>query len=67
MKQLTFALCLLALNSFAQSDRWQQKITYTIDVQMDVQKNQFKGKEKLEYINNSPDSLNKIFIHLIRI
>ncbi|WP_167895608.1 M1 family metallopeptidase, partial [Thermococcus sp. M36] len=31
---------------------------------MDVVNNQFKGTEKIEYINNSPDTLHKIFIHL---
>lgn len=48
----------------AQPDRWQQRIKYTIDVKMDVVNNQFKGTEKIEYINNSPDTLHKIFIHL---
>ncbi len=50
--------------SFAQSDRWQQRIKYNIDVQMDVSTNQFNGTEKMEYTNNSPDTLNRLFIHL---
>lgn len=50
--------------SFAQPDRWQQRIKYIMDVSMDVQTNHFTGKQKIEYINNSPDTLNRIFIHL---
>ncbi len=49
---------------FAQSDRWQQRIKYNIDVKMDVITNRFAGTEKLEYTNNSPDTLNRIFLHL---
>ncbi|MBH2004717.1 MAG: M1 family metallopeptidase [Sphingobacteriia bacterium] len=49
---------------FAQPDRWQQKIKYRIDVKMDVTTNRFSGTEKIEYTNNSTDTLNKIFFHL---
>ncbi|MCU0322076.1 MAG: hypothetical protein MUE72_06625 [Chitinophagaceae bacterium] len=48
----------------AQPERWQQAIKYQIDVKMDVEKNQFAGTERIEYINNSPDTLKKIFMHL---
>ncbi|MBC7587287.1 MAG: M1 family peptidase, partial [Chitinophagaceae bacterium] len=53
-----------SLFTFGQSDRWQQRIKYMIDVKMDVAKNQFAGTEKLEYTNNSPDTLQKLFLHL---
>lgn len=46
------------------SQRWQQRVRYSIDVNMDVTTNSFTGKEKIEYINNSPDTLKKVFIHL---
>ncbi len=49
---------------FAQPDRWQQRIKYSINVNMDVLSNQFGGTEKMEYTNNSPDTLNKLFLHL---
>lgn len=49
---------------FAQPDRWQQKIKYVIDVKMNVLNNNLQGTEKIEYINNSPDTLSKIFMHL---
>ncbi len=31
---------------------------------MDVQTNQFTGKQELKYTNNSPDTLNRVFYHL---
>lgn len=48
----------------AQTDRWQQKVKYSIDVNLNVQTNTMKGKEVITYWNNSPDSLDKIFVHL---
>lgn len=50
--------------AFAQQGYWQQKVKYIMDVDMNVQSNQFTGKQKLEYWNNSPDTLTKIFYHL---
>jgi hypothetical protein len=64
-KKLIFLLLLfLSLNAFAQPDRWQQRVKYTMNIDMDVQTNQYKGKQKLEYWNNSPDTLKKVFYHL---
>lgn len=58
-------LNLLLLNrAVAQPERWQQHIKYTIGVTLNVDANQFSGTEKIEYINNSPDTLQKLFIHL---
>ncbi len=54
----------LSLVMFAQPDRWQQRVKYTMNVDMNVQTNQFSGKQKLEYTNNSPDTLTKVFYHL---
>ncbi|MBS1664693.1 MAG: M1 family metallopeptidase [Bacteroidetes bacterium] len=52
------------LSAFAQPDRWQQRVKYTMDVQMDVQTNRFTGSQTLVYTNNSPDTLYKVFYHL---
>ena len=49
---------------FAQPDRWQQRVKYVMDIDMNVVTNRFTGKQKLEYWNNSPDTLNKVFYHL---
>lgn len=47
-----------------QTDRWQQKVKYEMNVEMDVSKNLFKGTQKLYYTNNSPDTLVRAFYHL---
>ena len=43
---------------------WQQKVDYKIDIDMDVDTWQYKGKQELIYTNNSPDVLNRVFYHL---
>lgn len=68
MRQLTLSIlmgCMLLSSSLlAQPDRWQQKIKYTMNVNMDVTTNRFNGTQKIDYFNQSPDTLNKIFMHL---
>ncbi len=49
---------------FAQPDRWQQHVKYTMNVNVDAVANQFTGKQTLVYTNNSPDTLSKVFYHL---
>ncbi len=49
---------------FAQADRWQQRVNYAMDVNMNVETNRFSGTQKLEYTNNSPDTLKRVFYHL---
>ncbi|MEO8108395.1 MAG: M1 family metallopeptidase [Ginsengibacter sp.] len=48
----------------AQSDRWQQRVKYDMKVDVDVKTNRFSGIQKLAYTNNSPDQLDRVFIHL---
>jgi hypothetical protein len=50
--------------SIAQPDRWQQRVKYIMNIDMNVQTNRFTGKQKLEYTNNSPDTLTRVFYHL---
>ncbi len=52
------------LTIFAQPSRWQQKVKYNMDVTVNVNTNRINGKQKLEYTNNSPDTLRKVFYHL---
>lgn len=33
-------------------------------IDMDVKKHQFEGEQELVYVNNSPDTLNRVFYHL---
>lgn len=67
MKQLFITLFIIHYSLFtahAQPDRWQQRVKYTMNIDMDVNTSRFTGKQKLEYTNNSPDVLNKLFYHL---
>ena len=66
MSRFFYVAVLLVFNLtlFAQPDRWQQRVKYAMDIDMNVQTNQFTGKQKLEYWNNSPDTLTRVFYHL---
>ena len=66
MKQffaLSAILCVVTIAQ-AQPGRWQQRAKYTMNIDMNVQTNQYTGTQKLEYWNNSPDTLKKVFYHL---
>lgn len=56
--------CLLSVVLQAQSNRWQQQVKYKMDVTVVAEKNQFSGKQQIEYTNNSPDTLKRVFYHL---
>jgi hypothetical protein len=57
-------LVALAFRVSAQSDRWQQRVKYQMEIDFDAVKHQYKGSQKLVYTNNSPDTLQKVFYHL---
>ena len=66
MKKIFFAafIC-FCINGFSQNaPYWQQHADYKMDVSMDVKTYKYKGKQELVYINNSPDTLRKVFYHL---
>ena len=65
-KTILLSLFILGFyNAFAQSNTyWQQKVDYKMDVVMDVNNYQYKGKQKLVYTNNSSDTLRRVFYHL---
>src|ERR1700730_17770467 len=60
---LTLYFLQILIFSYAQPDRWQQRVKYTMNVNMDVTTNRFTGTQRLEYSNNSPDTLKKVFYH----
>jgi len=65
MKKIPLVLAFsVALNVYAQQDRWQQRVHYTMDIAVDAEANRFSGKQKIVYWNNSPDSLRVLFFHL---
>ncbi|MDR3714919.1 MAG: M1 family metallopeptidase [Puia sp.] len=59
-----FVICVAGYPLYAQPDRWQQRVKYRMDIDMDVTTNRFTGKQRLVYTNNSPDTLRKVFYHL---
>lgn len=66
MMKPVFGLFLFASIAVAQAQngRFQQAVQYKMEVDMDVQTNQFTGKQELKYTNNSPDTLTRVFYHL---
>jgi hypothetical protein len=54
----------MSVVAWAQPDRWQQKIKYIMNIDMNVQTDQYAGKQKIDYWNNSPDTLKRVFFHL---
>ena len=46
------------------SGYWQQRVDYSMEIDMDVDTYQYMGKQTLVYTNNSPDVLNRVYYHL---
>ncbi|HSK12403.1 MAG TPA: hypothetical protein VK907_04260, partial [Phnomibacter sp.] len=66
MPWMTFSLLLLSAfagQALAQSNRWQQRIAYKMNVQLDVNTNILTGTQEIKYTNHSPDTLSRIFFH----
>lgn len=65
-QRLTYliALVIITCSQIKSQTYWQQKVEYTINVEFEPKKNQYKGDETLVYTNNSPDTLNRLFFHL---
>ena len=64
-----FALLLCSFSSFFYAycqpeNRWQQRVRYTMNIDVNVSTNRFTGKQRLEYSNNSTDKLDRVFYHL---
>ncbi len=67
MKKGIIALVLLiCLGATAQNNTayWQQEANYKMNVDMNVENFQYTGEQELEYTNNSPDTLKRVFFHL---
>lgn len=67
MKKLLAALILLTCQlstANCQPSYWQQQVNYTIDVSLNDKEHALSGFEKIEYINNSPDTLTFIWFHI---
>ena len=65
MNYILSLLSLFFVNTlFHAQNYWQQEVNYKIDVTLDDVNHYLTGEISFEYINNSPDTLHFIFIHL---
>ena len=69
MKDLRGLICLLGilvtpLLADPLDFYWQQKVDYDMDIVLHDSIRQITGKSIIKYTNNSPDSLDKIYMHL---
>jgi hypothetical protein len=62
--QFLLIVFLISYSTLAQESRWQQRVEYTMDVQLDVRTHKIAGTQKVVYYNNSPDTLSKVYYHL---
>ena len=58
------ASCFFLYTVNAQESYWQQQANYTMQVDVNIETHILQGKQKIEYINNSPDTLRRVFYHL---
>ncbi|MCE2743359.1 MAG: M1 family metallopeptidase, partial [Fluviicola sp.] len=65
MKNLFF-LTLITFITFSATSQsyWQQEVNYKIEVKLDDSKHELTAFEEFEYINNSPNQLDFLYIHL---
>ena len=61
---IAFSLCLVTYAASGYSQQWQQQVKFMIDVTLNGGEHTLDGFEKIEYINNSPDTLHFIWFHL---
>jgi hypothetical protein len=60
---LTIISVLITVSITAQN-YWQQEVNYKITVRLDDKNHSLMAYEEFEYINNSPDKLDRLYIHL---
>ena len=67
MKHIAMALGMVCLSNLAIAQTkgtWQQQVNYTLKVTLDDQSHMLRGSEEFVYTNNSPNTLEFIYIHL---
>ena len=67
MKSFFFLLFCSVFTSFSQSfpgGYWQQEVNYKMVIDVNTENHTYHGNQILEYKNNSPDTLNRVFYHL---
>ena len=64
VKKLLLLLIITSLVNLSYSQYWQQQVNFLIEVSLNVKEKTLDGFERLEYINNSPDTLTYIWFHI---
>ncbi|UXP30927.1 M1 family metallopeptidase [Reichenbachiella agarivorans] len=64
MKYIKALIILLLPVMATAQERWQQRVEYKMEIDMNAEANQFTGVQKLKYFNNSPDTLSRVYFHL---
>ncbi len=59
-----FVLLMIAPRASASDDYWQQYVHYDLRVKLDPVANALIGEAIISYQNNSPDTLDRIYLHL---
>ncbi|MEN9988758.1 MAG: hypothetical protein RLZZ585_1797 [Bacteroidota bacterium] len=63
-KSILASCILLITGSAFTQDYWQQEVNYTIQVRLNDKNHELSGYEVLEYVNNSPNTLDRIYMHV---
>ena len=64
MLKYAVAVFFVTLLTFTEVWTWQQVVRYDIDVSLNAREHTLDGIERLTYINNSPDTLHFIWMHV---
>jgi hypothetical protein len=59
-----FSIILIFTSSLNAQSYWQQQVNFNIQVSLNDKEHTLTGSEKIEYINNSPDTLTYIWFHI---
>jgi hypothetical protein len=61
---LCISICLGFVSEVSSQEYFQQEVNYTISVKLNDKLHELDAFETIEYINNSPDSLQILYFHL---
>ena len=56
--------CVILMSAVQADEYWQQFVHYTMVITLDTANHNIHGESSIMYVNQSPDSLDKIYMHL---